>query len=129
MLDGTAVDRLHDTSGKVIAVSAIRALKNKSHTVLSDTSAHTIIPAGGEGVYRDLYRLIITNTSFSPTIVRVDDGSGTTHTYAVPPTATVGFIGDCGSAMPQAAANCDWGAYMDSGSASIEITAEWVENL
>jgi len=129
--DGDVVDTLHDKLGKLIAIPAIRVLKAIQTTTITGTSETTIVTAGGAGVFKDLYRLIITNSSATAVTVAIKDATaGTTrYTFAVPAASTVGFSADAGSAAVQSAAANNWTATVSSAVSSILITAETVANL
>lgn len=126
------VNTMHDKLGKLVAVSALRALKGiQKTTITSSTAETTIVTAGAAGVFVDVFRLVIANTSASPCNVTIKDATAGTTRYilAVPAGQTVGFSGDCGSAAIQATAANNWTATCSASVASIEITAEYVANL
>ena len=129
--DGQVVNALHDKLGKRISIPALREVKAIQTTTITGTSETTIVTAGGSGVFADLYRLIITNTSATAVTVTIKDATaGTTrYVFAVPAAATVGFSADAGSAAKQATANNAWTATVSSSVTSIVITAETVANI
>jgi len=129
--DGDVVNALHDKLGKRISIPALREVKAIQTTTITGTSETTIVTAGGSGVFADLYRLIITNTSATAVTVTIKDATaGTTrYVFAVPAAATVGFSADAGSAAKQATANNNWTATVSSAVTSIVITAETVANI
>jgi len=129
--DGDVVNALHDKLGKRISIPALREVKANQTTTITGTSETTIVTAGGSGVFADLYRLIITNTSATAVTVTIKDATaGTTrYVFAVPAAATVGFSADAGSAAKQATANNAWTATVSSSVTSIVITAETVANI
>ena len=129
--DGDVVNALHDKLGKRISIPALRELKAIQTTTITGTSETTIVTAGGAGVFKDLYRLIITNSSATAVTVAIKDATaGTTrYTFAVPAGATVGFSADAGSAAVQSAAANNWTATVSGAVSSILITAETVANL
>ena len=129
--DGDVVNALHDKLGKRISIPALREVKAIQTTTITGTSETTIVTAGGAGVFADLYRLIITNTSATATSVTIKDATaGTTrYVFALPAASTVGFSGDAGSAAKQASANNNWTATVANAVTSIVITAETVANI
>jgi hypothetical protein len=130
--DGDVVHAMHDPQGKQIVVPAIRGLKAiQTTTITSSTSETTIVTAGAAGVFKDLYSLIISNTSATACNVTIKDAtSGTTRFIVpVPAASMVGFNRDAGSAVIQAAAASNWTATCSPGVASIIITAETVANV
>ena len=129
--DGDVVNALHDKLGKRVSIPALRELKAIQTTTITGTSETTIVTAGGAGVFKDLYRLIITNSSATAVTVAIKDATaGTTrYTFAVPAASTVGFSADAGSAAVQSAAANNWTATVSSAVSSILITAETVANL
>ena len=84
--DGDVVNALHDKLGKRISIPALREVKANQTTTITGTSETTIVTAGGSGVFADLYRLIITNTSATAVTVTIKDATaGTTrYVFAVP---------------------------------------------
>jgi len=129
--DGDVVNALHDKLGKRISIPALREVKAIQTTTITGTSETTIVTAGGAGVFKDLYRLVITNSSATAVTVAIKDATaGTTrYTFAVPAASTVGFSADAGSAAIQAAANNNWTATVSGAVTSILITAETVANI
>jgi len=129
--DGDVVNALHDKLGKRVSIPALRELKAIQTTTITGTTETTIVTAGGAGVFKDLYRLIITNSSATAVTVAIKDATaGTTrYTFAVPAASTVGFSADAGSAAVQSAAANNWTATVSSAVSSILITAETVANL
>ena len=129
--DGDVVNALHDKLGKRISIPALREVKAIQTTTITGTSETTIVTAGGAGVFKDLYRLVMTNSSATAVTVTIKDATaGTTrYVFAVPAGATVGFSADAGSAAIQSAANNAWTATVSSAVTSIVITAETVANV
>jgi len=129
--DGQVVNALHDKLGKRISIPALREVKAIQTTTITGTSETTIVTAGGSGVFKDLYRLIVTNSSATAVTATIKDATAGTTRYvlAVPAGATVGFSADAGSAAVQSAANNNWTATISSAVTSIVITAETVANV
>ena len=129
--DGDVVNALHDKLGKRISIPALRELKAIQTTTITGTSETTIVTAGGSGVFKDLYRLVVTNTSATATSVTIKDATAGTTCYvlALPAASTVGFSADAGSAAIQSAAANNWTATVANAVTSIVITAETVANL
>jgi len=129
--DGDVVNALHDKLGKRISIPALREVKAIQTTTITGTSETTIVTAGGAGIFKDLYRLVMTNSSATAVTITIKDATaGTTrYVFAVPAGATVGFSADAGSAAIQSAANNAWTATVSSAVTSIVITAETVANV
>ena len=129
--DGDVVNALHDKLGKRISIPALREVKAIQTTTITGTSETTIVTAGGAGMFKDLYRLVMTNSSATAVTITIKDATaGTTrYVFAVPAGATVGFSADAGSAAIQSAANNAWTATVSSAVTSIVITAETVANV
>ena len=129
--DGDVVNALHDKLGKRVSIPALRELKAIQTTTITGTSETTIVTAGGAGIFKDLYRLVMTNSSATAVTITIKDATaGTTrYVFAVPAGATVGFSADAGSAAIQSAANNAWTATVSSAVTSIVITAETVANV
>lgn len=118
--------------GKQIVVGAIRDLKVVEQTTISSSTAETTIgAAGGSGIFKDVYGLILTNTSATVCKVTIkDDTAGTTRAvFEIPATETRGFMLPVDSAVTQAVANKPWTATCGTSVAGIEITLLSVKNL
>ena len=127
---GNLVGALADKLGKTIAVSAIRDLKGVQQTNINASTTETTIVTAVASTFLDLYGLIITNNSGTTTKVTIKDSTaGTTRmVYEVAGTLTVGFVIDCGSAVPQATVNTNWTATCGTSVNSVDITALYVKN-
>ncbi len=131
VVDGDVVNTLHDKLGKMIAVSALRDLKGKQGTTITaSTTETTIVTAGGAGVFRDLYGLIVTNTSGTATEITIRDVTAGTSfmTISCPSNDVRGFMLDPGAAIPQTTANSAWTATAVDSVSSLIITALYVGN-
>ncbi len=130
--DGQRVNAIFDKLGKQISVPAIRVLKGTQHTTITSSTAETTaVAAAGSGVFADVYRLVIANTSATGSSVTIKDATAGTTRYVfwVPANDTRGFSGDAGSATIQSSSNNNWTATCGTSVASIEITADYVQNL
>lgn len=110
---GDRVDALYDTSGRQVTSPALRSQLGKQFTTISNASAETtIITAGSAGVFKDVYGLVITNSSSSDgsCIIKDATGGSTVLTVAVKAGQTGGFMGQPGGATPQATAANNWTA-------------------
>lgn len=107
-----------------------RRIHGREVTTITGTSETTIIAAGASGVVRDLYMLLLTNTSATATIVTIRDAtSGTTvMTVAVPAGQTVGYVLPACDAVKQTTAENNWTATLGTGVTSLFVTACYVEN-
>lgn len=126
--DGDRVNALYDVLGKQVTIPALRAQKGvQQTTITSSTAETTIVTAGAAGVFRDLYGLVISNTSASDGSCTIKDATGgtTRAVIAVGAGKTGGFTVEAGSAIPQAAAANNWTATCTS-LASWNITAMFV---
>lgn len=115
-----------DKFGRQVVVGVPRDLRGKQKTqITSSTSETTIVTAGAAGVFNDLYKLLITNTSATATNVTIRDATGgsAVEVFAVPAGQTVGFSLPSCDAIPQAAAANNWTAQSSVSVASLEITA------
>jgi hypothetical protein len=130
--DGQFVTHLTDKLGKQVVVGSIRDLKgDQSTTITSSTTETTIVAAGGASVFRDLYGLIITNTSATATEVIIRDvtAGGTARSFMVPAGDTRGFMLNESAALKQGTANSAWTATCGTSVASVKIDAMYVANL
>lgn len=109
---------------------APRASRSRQVTTITGTSETTIVTAGAAGVFRDVFLLLITNSSATATVVTIRDATaGTTvFTFAVPAGQTVGFTLSACDAIKQTTAANNWTAQLSTGVTSILITAAFVEN-
>ena len=91
--DAQVVNARFSKLGDLVSIPALREVKAIQTTTITGTSETTIVTAGGAGVFKDLYRLVITNTSATATSVTIKDATaGTTrYVFALPAASTVGF--------------------------------------
>jgi hypothetical protein len=129
--DGQYVVNLADKLGKQIVAGSIRELKGIQQTTITSSTSETTIVTAVASTFLDVYGLIITNTSATPTKVTIKDATaGTTRAvYFVPANDTRGMMLPESGAMPQAAVNNNWTATCGTSVASIEITALYVKNI
>lgn len=109
--------------------------KGYTHTTITNTQAETnIVPAysklGGEGIFADLYCLLVSNTSATATIVTIrDDTTGAIRAIIPVPAGDIrGFALDEDSGMEQTAGNKPWTATCSGSVTSIEVTALYKKN-
>lgn len=109
---------------------ASRSSRGRQVTTITSTSETTIVTAGASGIFRDVFFLLITNTSSTATNVTIKDATaGTTvMTLAIPAGQTVGYTMAACDAIKQTAAANNWTATLSTGVTSIVITAAYVEN-
>lgn len=121
---------LASDQGTVPISHAPRASRSRQVTTITGTSETTIVTAGATGVFRDLFLLLITNSSATATVVTIKDSTaGTTvMTLAVPAGQTVGYTLSACDAIKQTTAANNWTATLSTGVTSILITAAFVEN-
>jgi len=130
---GTLLTQTDGIEGSLTSIDgklAARANKTSQQTALTaSTTETTILAAGGASTYVDLYRLIISNTSATDTVVTIrDDTAGTTRfIFNVKAGATVGFSGPTDAAAPQTATNKVWTAQSSASVSSIQITAAGIK--
>jgi hypothetical protein len=129
--DGQRVNLIADKVGKLITAGSIRDLKVIEQTTITSSTSETTIAAAVASTFKDLYGLIITNTSATGTKVTIKDStSGTTRAVIyVPANDTRGFMLHESAALPQATTNTAWTATCGTSVASIEITALTVKNV
>lgn len=131
--DGQRVGASFDKLGKQVVVGSVRELKGKQTTIItSSTSETTIVTAGAAGVFNDVYKLIIANTSATATEVTIRDtttGTGNSlEPFYVPAGDTRGFTLAESGANPQTTAASNWTAQCGTSVASIKITAHYIKN-
>lgn len=109
---------------------AARASRSRQVTTITNTSETTIVGAGAAGVFRDIFLLLITNTSATAVNVTIrEETSGTTvFVLAVPAGQTVGYSLSACDAIKQTTAANNWTAQASASASSIIITAAYVEN-
>ena len=109
---------------------AARTTRGRQVTTITGTSETTIVTAGATGVLRDVFLLLIANTSATATVVTIKDATaGTTvMTLAVPAGQTVGYVVSACDAIKQTTAANNWTATLGTGVTSVFITAAYVEN-
>ena len=114
----------------IVVRFATRASRGRQVTTITGTSETTIVTAGSSGVFRDLFMLLLSNTSATATNVTIKDATaGTTvMTVAVPAGQTVGYTVPSCDALKQAASANNWTATLSTGVTSLFVTAVYVEN-
>ncbi len=130
--DGQRVNALFSKTGKQIVEGNLRENKVVEQTALSNTTVETTIAAaGGSGVFKDLYGLILANTGATSTKVTIrDDTAGTIRAILyVPAGETRGFMLPDDSGIPQAVANKPWTAQCASATTAMEVTALTAKNV
>lgn len=130
--DADRVDAIFDKLGKQVVVGSIRVLKARQVTIITASTAETtIVTAGAAGVFKDLYSLLLTNTSATATEVLIRDATagGTISSFMVPAGATVGFALPESGAWPQGTAANNWTATVGTSITSLKVTALTVSNL
>lgn len=108
---------------------AARTARGRQVTTITGTSETTIVTAGASGVLRDIFMLLLSNTSSTATNVTIKDATaGTTvMTLVVPAGTTVGFTLPACDAVKQTTAANNWTATLGTGVTSLVITACYVE--
>ena len=128
--DGDAVRRWSDRYGRGIVAAAPRARIGRAvQTITSDTAEKDLIAAGAAGVFRDVYRLVITNRSATAVNVTIRDvaAGGTPMIYAVPAGETRGFSGPVDAASLQTTAANKWTATCSASVDNVHVEACYVE--
>ncbi len=137
LTDGEAAAPALDVSGRLLmggtgsTPAAGRAIKFRSSTTITTSTAETTIISAIAATFIDVFRLIIANTSLTACNVTIRDatGGGTTIVFAVPAGETRGFsAGDLASAMNQGTVNNNWTATCSASVTSIIISAEYLKN-
>jgi hypothetical protein len=109
---------------------AARTTRGRQVTTITGTSETTIVTAGSSGVFRDLFMLLLTNSSATATVVTIKDATaGTTvMTLAVPAGQTVGYTLSACDAVKQSSSANNWTATLGTGVTSLFVSAFYVEN-
>lgn len=132
VVDADRVNAIFDKLGKQVVVGSIRVLKARQVTIITTSTAETtIVTAGAAGVFKDLYSLLLTNTSVTATEVTIRDATagGTISSFMVPAGSTIGFTLPESGAWPQGTAANNWTAQSSASITSLKVTALTVENL
>lgn len=116
--------------GEQVCVGATRENKGKQHTTITSSTAETTVVTQIASIFADLYGLMLSNTSASPTNVTVRDGTAGTviAIVAVPANDVRGFMLPVDSAVPQATVNTNWTVQSSASISSLEVTAYYVKN-
>ena len=125
------VNAIGDKYGRMIVTNNPRDLRSRQVTTISNTDETTIVTAGAAGVFCDVFKLVITNTSGTACNVTIKDATaGTTvETFAVAAGSTSGFCLPSSDAMKQTTAANAWTATCSASVSSILITAHYVNNV
>lgn len=106
-----------------------RLNRDAQATTITDQTETTIVTAGGAGVFKDLYGLIVSNTSATP--VRVDIRRATAGSILFslwcPAGQPAGFTVP-GAAIPQTTAANNWTATASASVTDLRITALYETN-
>ena len=102
-------------------------------TITSSTAETTISPAVVAGTYLDLYRLVISNSSATGTLVSIRSVTAGTilANFWVAGGSVVGFSGTSDDALPQVSGGMAtlWTAQCSVSVASVYINAEFKRNV
>ena len=124
--DGQLVGAMADKYGRQIVRGAPRELLVTAAISTTGTSG-TLLGSQGTGVYADLYRLVIANSSAAAVLVSILDGTNT-YAFEVPANGTVGFSGAAADAIPAASTATAWTYTVASGTTTIYISAQFILN-
>ena len=124
------IQAVFDEIGRQITAQSIRKQKGNQKTTITSSVTETTIITLDKAFFLDLYGLILTNTSSTPSTVTIKDATaGTTrYIFDVPTRQTVGFLGTESSAHKQDLINNNWTATCGTSIASMEITALFIKN-
>ena len=118
---------------QVMEIGGPRGLKGRQRTTITSSTAETtIVTAGGAGIFRDVYRILVHNTSAVTTVVSIRDA--TAGTVVFPPITLAagekwGFSAPSSDGELQAVANNNWTAQCSVSVASVEITTSFINRL
>lgn len=124
--DGQLVGSMADKYGRHIVRSAPRELLQTASINTTSTSG-TLLASQGAGVFADMYRLVIANSSAAAVLVSILDGTNT-YPFEVPANGTVGFSGPAADATPAASSATAWTYTVASGTTTIYIHAQFILN-
>lgn len=124
------VNAMFDKFGRLVTQNGIRDVRAQQITTITSSVAETTIVTADATYMRDLYGLILTNTSTTPTSVAIKDATaGTTRiTFMIPAQETRGFMLPACDGHKQTAVNNNWTATCGTSVASVIITAFTVGN-
>lgn len=128
--DGDRVDATFDDVGRqVVVLNAARDLETHAKVTLSNTTETTLLAAAGSGVFLDVTKLLITNTS--STAVRVDlrDATGGTVQLEVAIAANGGAVIDFAVPLRQTTANNAWTAQLSAAVSDVRVFMQAVKNV
>lgn len=103
--------------------------KTRNNVTISNATETAILAAGATGVYRDLYNLIISNTSATDVVVTIRDKTAGTARFVISVKAgdTRGFALPSQDAHKQNEAAQAWTAQSSAVVSNIEIACAAVE--
>ena len=111
---------------QIVIANTVRDLTGmQATTIMSSTSATTIITAGASGVYNDIISLAITNSSATALIVTISDGTKSL-VYAI--AANGGIMIQPSSPIPATSAATAWQITCGTSVASIYVVAQFAAN-
>lgn len=126
--DGTQSQFLTDKLGRLVTVlgSMREQVGKQATTVTSSTAATTVVNAGGASVYTDITHLSITNSSASPVVVTLSDGTVSLN-FSV--SAGGSLIQNFAPALPATTANTAWSLACSASVASVYCNVVYTRNL
>lgn len=109
---------------------ASRASRARQVTTITNTNETTIVSAGSAGIFRDIFLLLVSNTSATAVNVTIRDATAGTTVFvlAVPAGQTVGYAIAACDAIKQTTAANNWTAQASASVSSVIVTAAYVEN-
>lgn len=130
----SANDRVNaqfDIYGKQVVIEGLREMKGSQITTITSSTSETTVVTADATYKLDIYGIILTNTSATPTEVSFKDStSGTTRfTLSVPENDMRGFMLPISAAHLQTTSNNNWTATCADSVASIIITVLYIKNL
>lgn len=125
------VNAMFDIYGHQITRGALREMKGSQMTTITSSVSETTVVTADATYKLDVYGVIVTNTSATPTEVTFKDSTGGTSRFmiSVPANDMRGFMLPIGDGHIQTAANNNWTATCADSVASVVITVLFVKNL
>lgn len=129
--DGDAVRMVGDDMGRAVAViGQVRDLVNHQHTQIASSAAETtIITAAGAGVFADLVGLIVTNQTATAVNLTVKDSTAGTTRMVIALAASGGAVIMFPRPVKQATANNNWTVTLSSAAVTVNIFAQFENNV
>ena len=128
--DADRTDATFDDIGRqVVVLNHVRDLETHAKITLTSTTETTLLSAAGAGIFHDVTKIIITNTSATAVRVDIRDATAGTTVLEVAIAANGGAVLDFPVPLKQATANNNWTAQLSAAVTDVRVFMQAVKNV